>query len=277
MQALWNGIVAFSFPAILLLLTIVTAVFWVWDYFVFKPQRKISGMRMPWWLDYTAGFFPVILAVFILRSFIAEPFRIPSASMLPTLEAGDLILVNKFSYGLCLPVYNTVLLEIGKPQRGDVMVFRYPRDENVDYIKRVIGIPGDTLEYVNKRLTINGVAVKTDEMPDFFDTEIVGYLKQIKETIPTQSGYKIHQSLNNPATPADIIGADEKATAGHCQYIAGGIRCKIPEKSYFMMGDNRDNSLDSRYWGFVPERNITGKAFFIWMNFSKFSRIGGFE
>jgi signal peptidase I len=234
---------------------------------------KLHILAQPWWLDWTAGLFPVIIAVFFLRSFLFEPFKIPSGSMIPTLLVGDLILVNKFTYGIRLPVLNIKLTEGNKPQRGDVMVFRYPPKPSLDYIKRVVGLPGDTVAYLNKRLTINGQAVATATLPEFFDEDAMRYFKQLEESL----GDKKHRLLNDDDRPAFVPGADNFAGRGGCSYTVEGVTCKVPEGQYFMMGDNRDNSLDSRYWGFVPDKNIVGRAFFVWMNFGNFKRIGSFD
>jgi signal peptidase I len=296
-----------NFALILLILVVVTGIAWVLDKLVFQPQRRRAAdaavaefdqqqarvearfadenadqtrarlrddkLRQPWWLEYTASFFPVILAVFVVRSFIIEPFKIPSGSMVPTLLVGDFILVNKYDYGLRLPITNTKMTQ-GRPlQRGDVVVFRYPKDESVDYIKRVIGLPGDTIAYEDKKLTINGKPVPEVALPDFFDDERVGYAKQFQEDL---DGRK-NNILNNPQVPPFVIGADDFPFRDNCNYNAQGVTCKVPPGNYFMMGDNRDNSADSRYWGFVPDQNIVGRAFFIWMNFSSLKRIGSFQ
>jgi signal peptidase I len=215
----------------------------------------------------------VILAVFLLRSFLFEPFKIPSGSMIPTLLVGDLILVNKFHYGVRLPVLNIKITDGTAPQRGDVMVFRYPPKPSLDYIKRVVGLPGDEVAYINKRLTINGKELGTNAVPDFFDEDQMRYFKQFEEKLGDQP----HRLLNDENRPAFVQGADDFAFRKNCQYSVEGVVCKVPEGQYFMMGDNRDNSLDSRYWGFVPDKNIVGKAFFVWMNFSNIKRIGAFH
>jgi signal peptidase I len=227
----------------------------------------------PWWLDWTAGLFPVIVVVFVLRSFLFEPFKIPSGSMIPTLLVGDLILVNKFTYGVRLPVINTKVTQGNAPQRGDVMVFRYPPKPSLDYIKRVVGVPGDTVAYLNKRLSINGQAVPTQALPEYFDEDAMRYFKQFEEKL----GEKSHRLLNDDDRPAFVPGADQFEGRADCAYTIEGVTCKVPEGHYFMMGDNRDNSLDSRYWGFVPDKNIVGKAFFVWMNFGNLKRIGAFN
>jgi len=208
-----------------------------------------------------------------LRSFLFEPFKIPSGSMIPTLLVGDLILVNKFTYGVRLPVIHTKVTDGTPPQRGDVMVFRYPPQPNLDYIKRVVGVPGDEVAYINKRLTINGQVIETSAQPDFFDENAMRYFKQFEE----QLGEHQHRLLNNPNVPAFVQGASNFTYRDNCRYSVEGVVCKVPEGHFFMMGDNRDNSLDSRYWGFVPEANIVGKAFFVWMNFGSLKRIGSFN
>ncbi|MDO8283805.1 MAG: signal peptidase I [Rhodoferax sp.] len=300
------GLVEGNFALLLFLASVVTGVYWLAERYYFLPQREkaaatleasdiqrradlgkmgitqVDGdiaeaktrlLMQPWWLDWTAGLFPVIIAVFFLRSFLVEPFKIPSGSMIPTLLVGDLILVNKFTYGLRLPVLNTKLTEGNAPKRGDVMVFRYPPKPSLDYIKRVVGLPGDQVAYINKRLTINGQAVATSSVPEFFDEDAMRYFKQFEE----QLGDKKHKLLNDDERPAFVPGADNFVGRDGCLYSVEGVTCKVPEGHYFMMGDNRDNSLDSRYWGFVPEKNIVGKAFFVWMNFSNPKRIGSFD
>ena len=236
-------------------------------------QAQAQILAQPWWLDWTAGLFPVIISVFFLRSFLVEPFKIPSGSMIPTLLVGDLILVNKFHYGLRVPVLNTKITEGEKPQRGDVMVFRYPPKPSLDYIKRVVGLPGDTVAYLNKRLTINGKPIETQSVPDFFDEDSMGYYKQYQESLGSQP----HRLLNDDNRPAFVPGVEQFPGFEACRYTIEGVTCTVPEGQYFMMGDNRDNSMDSRYWGFVPEKNIVGKAFFVWMNFGSLKRIGSFH
>ena len=303
-----TGRVEGNFALLLFIATVVTGLYWLAERFYFLPQRHKAAQALevasaqrrldlqakgiakvdmdgdiseartkllmqPWWLDWTAGLFPVILVVFVLRSFLFEPFKIPSGSMIPTLLIGDLILVNKFTYGVRLPVIHTKITEGNAPQRGDVMVFRYPPQPSLDYIKRVIGVPGDEVAYLNKRLTINGKEVPTKAVPDFFDESQVRYFKQFEEEL----GAKPHRVLNNTEAPAFVQGASNFEYRQNCTYSVEGVVCKVPEGHYFMMGDNRDNSLDSRYWGFVPDKNIVGKAFFVWMNFGNLGRIGPFN
>jgi len=304
--AWYFGAVEGNFALLLFLATVVTGVYWVGERLYFLPQRRravqalhdaaaqrraeldrmgikqVDGdveeakgrlLMQPWWLDWTAGLFPVIAVVFLLRSFLFEPFKIPSGSMIPTLLIGDLILVNKFTYGLRLPVINTKITQGTPPQRGDVMVFRYPPQPSMDYIKRVVGVPGDEVAYLNKHLTINGQPVPTQAMPDFFDQDAMRYFKQTQEQLGTHT----HNIITNANMPAFVQGASDFKFRDHCRYSVEGVTCKVPEGYYFMMGDNRDNSLDSRYWGFVPEANIVGKAFFVWMNFGNLKRIGSFD
>ena len=300
------GLVDGNFALLLFIASVVTGLYWLAERFHFLPQRqravaeletqdakrreglanmgitqvdgdiqeaKVKLLMQPWWLDWTAGLFPVIIVVFLLRSFLFEPFKIPSGSMIPTLLVGDLILVNKFTYGVRLPVLNIKVTEGNKPQRGDVMVFRYPPKPSLDYIKRVVGVPGDTVAYLNKRLTINGKPLETNALPDFFDEDASQYFKQFEETL----GEKSHRLLNDARRPAFVAGVEKFDGMENCNYTVEGVTCKVPEGQYFMMGDNRDNSLDSRYWGFVPDKNIVGKAFFVWMNFTNLKRIGGFH
>ncbi|MGE0499268.1 MAG: signal peptidase I [Ramlibacter sp.] len=304
--AWYLGAVEGNFALLLFLATVVTGLYWLAERVYFLPRRRAAAERLqaqvaqrraelsaqgitqvdddvseardrllmqPWWLDWTAGLFPVILVVFLLRSFLFEPFKIPSGSMIPTLRVGDLILVNKFTYGVRLPVINTKITEGTPPQRGDVMVFRYPPKPSLDYIKRVVGLPGDEVAYLNKRLTINGQPVGKTALPDFFDGDVMRYFKHYEEVL---GGHR-HRLLNDEDRPAFVSGTDDFPFKQNCRYSVEGVVCKVPEGHYFMMGDNRDNSLDSRYWGFVPDRNIVGKAFFVWMNFGDLKRIGSFE
>lgn len=267
-----------NFALILFTLVVVSGIAWIADRYYFAPQRRIAGIdRMPLWLEYTAGFFPVICAVFVLRSFIVEPFKIPSGSMIPTLQIGDFILVNKFTYGIRLPVINQKVVELGSPQRGDVVVFRYPRDESVDYIKRVVALPGDTITYQDKRLTINGQPLQYSGGEPYLDPENMRYAKRFSESFPIDLGGNKHEILNDPDRPAGMFPAERFPGFENCQYQNAGLTCTVPAGHYFAMGDNRDNSADSRYWGFVPDKNIVGKAFFVWLNLGNLGRIGGFE
>jgi signal peptidase I len=302
------GAVEGNFALLLFLATVVTGLYWLAERLYFLPRRRRTAAALdasleqrraelerqgikqvdpvdtkarerlvmqPWWLDWTAGLFPVILVVFLLRSFLFEPFKIPSGSMMPTLLTGDLILVNKFTYGLRLPVLNTKVTDGTPPARGDVMVFRYPPKPSLDYIKRVVGLPGDEVAYLNKKLTINGQPVNKDAIPDYFDEEAMRYLKQYSENL----GARQHKILNDDTRRAGISEIEVMTfpNQDNCRYSVEGVVCKVPAGHYFMMGDNRDNSLDSRYWGFVPDRNIVGRAFFVWMNFGNLGRIGAFQ
>jgi len=298
----WTG----NFSLLLFILTLVTLAYWLAERFHFAPARakaaqtleqqdtarreelaskgiaKVDGdiaparealLMQPWWLDWTAGLFPVILIVFLLRSFLFEPFKIPSGSMVPTLLVGDLILVNKYHYGVRLPVINKKIIELNKPERGDVMVFRYPANPSIDYIKRVVGVPGDEVSYRNQRLYLNGKQVETQALPEFYDDDSTRYFKQYNEKL----GPVEHNILVDVQRPSYIRPTDPFPYKENCSYSAEGVTCKVPAGHYFMMGDNRDNSEDSRFWGFVPDENIVGKAFFVWMNFGNLRRIGSFH
>lgn len=287
-----------NFSLILFLLVLFTGFFYVLDVFVFKPKRKMAAeqalagaggnanlngdaerrirqqyMKQPLWLEYSASFFPVILFVFVLRSFVVEPFKIPSGSMIPTLLIGDLILVNKFTYGIRLPIVDKKIIPINDPQRGDVMVFRYPLDPSLDYIKRVVGVGGDVVEYRNKKLSINGQVLPVKELDKYYDPNNFSYSLQFQETL----GDKKHLVLNDEDAPPYVIGAQSFKNRDNCKYDVTGFRCVVPQGHYFMMGDNRDNSSDSRIWGFVSDEQVVGKAFLVWMNFNDFSRIGLFH
>ena len=211
----------------------------------------------------------MLFVVFVVRSFLFEPFKIPSGSMIPTLLVGDLILVNKYSYGVRLPVFDTKIIEVGEPQRGDTVVFRYPMDPSVDYIKRVIGVPGDTITVRRGRVFLNGEEAPLRPAGDYFDAERGRYMQRYSETI----GNVPHKMLIDLENPAIVPLQRTPETEKYCRQTSVELTCKVPEKSYFVMGDNRDNSLDSRSWGFVPEKNLVGRAFFIWMNFNDLQRI----
>ncbi len=234
-----------SFPAIMVTLVVVTGIIWLIDMFFWAPQRA-SKQKDPLIVEYAKSFFPIILVVLVIRSFIAEPFRIPSASMLPTLHIGDFILVNKFSYGVRLPVINTKILEIGEPERGDVAVFRYPNNPKIDYIKRVIGLPGDKVGYFNKTVYINGEeVVQTTKEKDASLLSIAPARSELYYEALGESGHDI------------LIDPKRRLVEGETI---------VPAGEYFVMGDNRDNSNDSRFWGTVPEENLVGQAFLIWMS-----------
>jgi signal peptidase I len=260
---IWN----WDLATILVLLIFVSGLIWLYDKIFLAPRRvwlksnlsatmseaeRLQANEIPFIVDLARSLFPVFLIVLLLRSFMVEPFRIPSGSMMPTLLIGDFILVNKFSYGIRLPVLNTKILEIGKPERGDVVVFRYPEDPSIPFIKRVVGLPGDEIEYQadNKMLYINNEPVTQALFGRYIGVGQGSNMTGREERIENLSGAK-HAILVlqkfNPNEP--------KIT-----------KLKVPENQYFVLGDNRDNSKDSRYWGTVPEENLIGEAFFIWMN-----------
>jgi len=226
-------------------LVVVTGIIWLIDALLWAPQR-VKEQKEPVVVEYARSFFPIILLVLVIRSFIAEPFRIPSASMLPTLHIGDFILVNKFSYGIRLPVLNTKVVDLAEPERGDVLVFRFPKNPKVDYIKRVVGLPGDKVGYFDKTIYLNGKAVEQEVKAK--DVNLLGLIPARAELRFEQLGENGHDLLVDP---------DRRLVEGEMV---------VPEGHYFVMGDNRDNSNDSRFWGTVPEENLVGKAFFIWMS-----------
>jgi len=298
----WSG----NFSLLLFMLTLVTFGYWLAERLRFRPQREAAAaalesqdaarraslvrqgiervdgdlararqavLAQPWWLDWTAGLFPVILVVFLLRSFLFEPFKIPSGSMVPTLLVGDLILVNKYHYGVRLPVINKKIVDNHEPRPGDVVVFRYPKDTSIDYIKRVVGVPGDEVAYLNQRLRVNGQPVPLQPLPEYFDEDRIVYSPQFSERL---DGVE-HRILVDPQRPTYLGAGEPFPHKENCRYSAEGVVCKVPPGHYFVMGDNRDNSQDSRYWGFVPDENIVGRAFLVWMNFGNIGRIGSFR
>ncbi|BAE75063.1 Signal peptidase I [Sodalis glossinidius str. 'morsitans'] len=322
------------FALIMAIATLITGILWCLERFKLAPARRRLGQQpgqqrpeavggtpgndvavkvshKPGWIETCASIFPVLLLVFVVRSFIFEPFQIPSGSMMPTLLVGDFILVEKFAYGIKDPITHTTLIETGHPKRGDVVVFKFPLDPKLDYIKRVVGLPGDRVSYdpVNKRLTVQpGCASGQDcatavpityseRAPSDFeqtfnstgdgeassgflqvppDREVDGAIRlaQRKESL----GGVVHNILMVP-------GKQDQLGIYYQQQGSLLAEWVVPQGEYFMMGDNRDNSADSRFWGFVPERNLVGKATAIWMSFEKqegqwptgvrLSRIGG--
>lgn len=267
----------FDFPTFLVAASAITGAIWLLDSIFFANKRSALTAdvgeetdettpalgKEPLLVEYSKSFFPVIFAVLILRSFLVEPFRIPSGSMMPTLLVGDFILVNKFSYGIRLPVLNKKVIDLGDPQRGDPVVFRYPKQPWVDYIKRVVALPGDKLYYRNKTLYINGEPMTQTVVGRYDGVGSGARMTGAVKAIENLSGVE-HSVLINPLAPDLPMG---------CQVLRQGP-ITVPEGHYFVMGDNRDNSNDSRCWGFVPDENLVGKAFGIWMNWD--SEISGF-
>jgi len=276
----------FDFALLLVVLTAVTGVVWLFDHLFLlrgrksraqalaladgseaeRQQRAQGALREPVIVEYARSFFPVLLLILGFRSFLAEPFKIPSGSMMPTLLVGDFILVNKFAYGLRLPVLGTKIFEVGEPVRGDVFVFRYPNPEHdphkqgLDYIKRVIGLPGDEITYRNKTLSVNGKEIAQTDVGPFNGGGSEGR---------RMTGAEIHEEM--------LPGAEHRILQSAMLLPGREGTWRVPAGQYFAMGDNRDNSEDSRYWGFVPEQNVIGKAFVIWMNWDSgidFKRIG---
>ena len=255
------------FETILVVLTLLTGIIWLGDKLLFAKRRKqAAGLldeKEPILVDYSRAFFPVLAIVLGLRSFVAEPFRIPSSSMMPSLLIGDFILVNKFAYGLRLPINNKKFVAIGEPKRGDVVVFRPPHHPDQDWIKRIIGLPGDTVAYRDNTVFVNGVAMKYEQIGKY-----VGKGKGSDMT-----GADLRQE-DLPGRPHPVLEREDFPFS-----IQGEGEWTVPPGQYFVMGDNRDNSEDSRFWNvhFLPEENLRGKAFLIWFNWDDgvdFSRIG---
>ena len=241
------------FALILMISTLITGLVYLFDLF-FKFSNQHSNKALSKIIKVAKEFFPILLLVFVIRTFIVEPFKIPSGSMMPTLIAGDFIAVNKFSYGLRLPVFNKLIFETGSPQRGDVFVFHYPKDPSIDYIKRVIGLPGDNIKYENKKLFVNDV--------------------EVSQTYTSIYKYSLKQDLEVSAKEFVEDHGDYSHSILIHDIPSESVEFVVPDGHYFAMGDNRDNSSDSRVWGFVPDELLVGKAFVIWLNFSEPNRIG---
>ncbi len=242
----------FNFELILFYATLTTGIICLIDYLFFVKKRKQrqggSELKLPLIIDYARSFFPVLVVVFLLRSFLFEPFRIPSGSLEPTLLMGDFILVNKFDYGVRLPVVHKTIRKGDEPQRGDIIVFRWPPNPSIDFIKRVIGVPGDKISYINKELYINGNKISQNFLTQVPVNDDGGDVVQMVVNQEDLMGVK-HRIYIDPARK----GLDYKDIV-------------VPEGSYFVMGDNRDDSADSRFWGFVSDKDIIGKAVLVWMS-----------
>jgi signal peptidase I len=300
---LWkSGILDTSFELLLLIATFTCLIGFLSEHFYFKKKRMVKAkeyeekelkdnenlknngidrkelieeekkeiLKRPVFLDWTADLFPLIFVIFIIRSFFFEPFTIPSGSMMPTLIAGDNIIVNKFSYGFRLPVIDTKLTSGNDVKRGDIIVFHYPLDPKINYIKRAIGLPGDVIEYKNKDLFLNGKKVDRVSMENYTYPKEHIINAQYKENL---DGVE-HRILIDNNISGTISKVMSESAAKNCEYDVEYVKCVVPQGEYFMMGDNRDGSLDSRYWGFVPDKNLVGKAIFIWSNFGNMSRVG---
>ncbi|WP_372833711.1 signal peptidase I [Pontibacterium sp.] len=261
----------FDFALLLVVATAVCGIIWLYDKVLLAPKRRVTLEKAeaqaagalpenvvatithePGWVDTGRSMFPVLFVVLVLRSFLVEPFQIPSGSMLPTLQIGDFILVNKYHYGIRLPVSNTKVLALNDPKRGDVAVFRYPKQPNINYIKRVVGLPGDRVTYVNKTLYINGEAQPQE------------LLAQLPPSRPQRL---VMQERLGDVQHQIFRDVNRKGIVG--EWV-------VPEGHYFMVGDNRDNSNDGRYWGFVPDELLVGKAFAVWMHWESFFSIPDF-
>ncbi len=297
-----------NFALILFLLTVATGAAWLVDKLVLEGRRReraraavanfdrqvqgneasvqranveSAALKEPSWVEYSKAFFPVLLIVFLLRSFLAEPFKIPSSSMRPTLEVGDFILVNKFVYGIRLPILEKKIIPLGDPQRGDVVVFRYPVNPSQDFIKRVIGVGGDVVEYRDKQIRVNGQPwpQAADGSYSYLEGMRFDTIERKVETTAGPGGREHTIGVNPQAQPVYPLNVRQFPGRENCDYNERGFTCKVPAGHYLMMGDNRDNSDDSRYWGFVPDDHIRGKAFFIWFNWDDiasfaFKRVG---
>lgn len=279
---------AWSFTAVLLLFTVFTGAVWLWQ----KLSRKGQPETLPdsnHLRDYMAGFFPIIAVVFVVRTFIVEPFQIPSSSMRSGLVKGDFILVNKFSYGIRVPVLNTVAIPTGSIQRGDVVVFNYPVEPQKNFIKRIVAVGGDTVEYKDKILTVNGKAsVDVPQgrynYPDDYNNAITDQAERFQSTfegrtfdvLKKDSEPSVNMHSRSQYQSLFALMGFESGLQQNCEYAedGSGFKCKVPAGKYFAMGDNRDNSADSRYWGFVDDKLIVGKAFMIWLNTGEMSRMG---
>ena len=232
----------------------------IWGcYSLVQNHKGMTQNKEPILVEYARSFFPIILIVLVLRSFIVEPFRIPSGSMMPTLLIGDFILVQKFAYGIRLPVLNTKIVDVSKPARGDIVVFRFPKNPNIDYIKRVVGLPGDRVGYYNKKVYINGIQMK--QIP-------LGRYNGVGQGRTMSGTWHLLEDLTEGVEHSILVRGGRTSRR---------LEFAIPEGQYFVMGDNRDNSNDSRFWGTVPEANLVGKAFFVWMNWDWENRGIGFD
>jgi signal peptidase I len=258
-----------NFPLVLVILVFATGAIWLLDIIWLAPRRKQLAMaegvgeeregsepekeyQAPAWVEYSRSFFPVLALVLVLRSFLYEPFQIPSGSMLPTLKVGDFILVNKFTYGIRLPVIGTKVISLNDPQRGDVLVFKYPNDPSINYIKRVVGLPGDRIRYVQKQLYVNG------------------------ELVPQQLIARLPPSQPKIQLLEEVLGGVKHEIYRDYTPARAGKEWVVPEGHYFVMGDNRDNSNDSRVWGYVPDEMVVGKAQLVWMHWNKFWSLPSF-
>jgi signal peptidase I len=278
-----------DFSLLLVLVAAVSGAVYALDSLLFSRQRSALAERSgkhvaaalePGVVDYARSFFPVALVVLVLRAFIFEPFRIPSDSMMPTLLDGDFILVNKFAYGLRLPVVNKKIVSLGDPERGDIVVFRYPPDPAVNYIKRLVGLPGDRVRIESDRIYINGEPVPFKEIGTYSDGCYEG-LHLAEEVLGAHTHRAMYCQTPGDLSTAPLPGCNRNITRGYQCPVeppagrdSGDREMEVPPGEYLMIGDNRDNSADSRYFGFVPEANLVGKAKRIWFNWDP-QRSGG--
>lgn len=265
-----------DFATVLLSFIVLSGLILLLDKLIWSKKR-ISDQQKPHYVHYSREFFPVVLGVWVLRAFLFEAYQIPSSSMRPDLTVGDFILVSKFNYGIRMPITNEVVIPVHKVERGDVVVFEDQTTPNRDLIKRAVGLPGDTVSYIDKKLRINGKALdyQADGSYDYNENTPNGnVLVHTSRSMENLTGDS-HPIVTDDRLPPVIMEmVRDFPGKENCQYFDDGFTCKVPEGHYFMMGDNRDNSLDSRYWGFVPDHSILGKAIYVWMNFRDLSRVG---
>jgi signal peptidase I len=252
-----------NFELILASAVFITGLGALLDYIFLAPKRQRVGQSLPLWVEYARSFLPILLIVLFLRSFLFEPFRIPSGSLKPTLVVGDFVLTNKFTYGIRLPVSHTEVIEMNKPKRGDIVVFRFPPDPRVDYIKRIIGLPGDRISYIDKVIYVNGKPAEQTTL---------GYRTEREEYIPSE--FRVLKKQENLNGVVHDIYLQPDDPARNFENLI------VPPGQYFAMGDNRDDSRDSREWGFVPDANLVGKAILVWFSWDhstysvRWNRIG---
>ncbi len=271
----WGVLSMFANPSDLFFVVMLVAAVMALIAKLMGYKAKGNEKALPDWAAFGFSNALVLAAIGIGKTFVIEPMQIPSSSMRPGLIVGDFILINKSAYGIRVPFLNVPVIPVGKPERGDVVVFRFPEDTKINYIKRVIGVPGDKVEYRNKQLTINGVRVDSVPVGNYEYKDAGQDSVQAVRMAEKLNQHK-YETLNVPGTPSLIPMSvhDFPMRGQQCQHDETGFSCTVPQGQYMMLGDNRDNSNDGRYWGFVPDDHLAGRAFMVWMNFGQFSRIG---